>query len=67
MNKIINYIKEYFIGVFSELKKITWPSREDVFRQTFVVIVTVAVVALFFALIDFVFSDLVKFLINWRQ
>lgn len=66
MNKIFVGIKNYFVSVFSESKKITWPTRVQVINQTLVVTVAVILVGLFFALIDFIFSDLVKLIINWR-
>lgn len=67
MNKIIQNVKDYFIGVVAETKKITWPARQQVINQTLVVIITVVVLALFFALIDFSFSEIVKTIVNWRQ
>lgn len=67
MSKILLIIKDYFTSVISETKKITWPSRQQVINQTIVVVVAVVILAVLFALIDFVFSDLVKILINWRR
>jgi preprotein translocase subunit SecE len=67
MSNLITTIKDYFVGVFGEVKKITWPTRQQVINQTTVVVVTVIVVAIIFALVDFGFNELVRFIINWRK
>jgi preprotein translocase subunit SecE len=37
-------IKEYFIGVYSELKKVHWPSRQQLMVYTGVVLLAVVIV-----------------------
>ena len=50
-----------FIGeVWSELTKVTWPSREDAARLTLLVLSVSAVVGVFLALWDLGFSTLVE-------
>lgn len=71
----INYSKKEKKGIFrrvfgyfkelkSELKKVVWPSKKKVFSGTMIVIVTVIVVALFVALADFAFHNLLKLLLG---
>ncbi len=48
-NALVNYIKESK----EELKKVAWPSRETVIRDTLVVLGLSAAVALFFGILDF--------------
>lgn len=67
MKKIITVIKDYFVGVIAETQKVTWPTRQQVINQTLVVAVATVLLASFFALVDFGFSKLVQFIINWRQ
>jgi len=67
MSNIVKSIKDYFVGVIGEVKKITWPTRSQVTNQTTIVIVTVVVVAIIFALVDFGFNELVRLIINWRK
>ena len=43
---------EYFKGVKLEMKKVVWPSKKEVISYTAVVIVTCAIFALGFWLID---------------
>ena len=50
-----------FIGeVWSELTKVTWPSREDAARLTLLVLGVSAVVGVFLALWDLGFSEIVQ-------
>ena len=50
-----------FVGeVYSELTKVTWPSREDAARLTLLVLGVSAVVGAFLALWDLGFSELVE-------
>ena len=48
MKKIIRFFKESF----AELKKVTWPSREEVASSTKVVLISVILIALTLGLVD---------------
>lgn len=52
MGKINNYIKESII----ELKKVTWPTKKETYRYTFMVIGLSLSVAIFLGALDFVFN-----------
>lgn len=55
-------IREYFASIRSELKKVRWPSRQEVISySTLVFVVLVLIVAFIFGL-NYVFSKLVFFL-----
>jgi preprotein translocase subunit SecE len=49
MNKIIRFFKESF----GELKKVTWPSRDEVVSSTKVVLVSTILIALALGLVDY--------------
>ncbi len=49
MNKIIRFFKESF----AELKKVTWPGREEVTSSTKVVLASTLLIALALGLVDF--------------
>ena len=49
MNKIVQFFKDSY----AELRKVVWPSREDVVASTKVVIVSTVVMALVLGLLDF--------------
>ena len=60
MKKIINFIKESY----GELKKVNWPSRDDVFSQTYVVVVSLIIVAIALALFDFASFNFIEKIIT---
>ncbi|MBD5559734.1 MAG: preprotein translocase subunit SecE [Clostridia bacterium] len=43
----------FFKGVWSEVKKVTWPSRKDLFKTTFAVIIFIVVFTVIVGLIDY--------------
>ena len=56
MKKVVEFLKE----AQAELKKVTWPSRREVSRFTFVTIVTVVIMAVFMWAVDSVLMQVVK-------
>jgi preprotein translocase subunit SecE len=58
MKKIILFFQESF----AELKKVTWPTRDDAVSSTKVVLVSTLVIALFLGLIDLVLIRLVDWI-----
>lgn len=58
MSPLINYFK----GAFEELKKVTWPTRDEAVRQTIIVIAMSIGVAIFLGALDFVFTYLMNFI-----
>ena len=52
----------FFAGVKSELKKITWPDREDMLKQSIAVVAVSIVTGAFIALLDFLIQYGVEFL-----
>ncbi len=50
--------------VQEELKKVVWPTRDEVIRLTFVVILISLVVGLFLGGIDFVLTKITQLLIK---
>lgn len=60
VNEKASVVKSWFKGLKSEFKKIIWPDKESLAKQTVAVIIITAVLALVIALLDLV----VKFGIN---
>ncbi|HZK19639.1 MAG TPA: preprotein translocase subunit SecE [Treponemataceae bacterium] len=52
MKKIVQFCKESI----AELKKVVWPSREEVGQATKVVLISTAVMAVILGLMDFLFT-----------
>ncbi|MDA1096518.1 MAG: preprotein translocase subunit SecE [Chloroflexi bacterium] len=45
--------------VISELRKVTWPSRQEAWRLTMMVLAVSAVIGVFLGIVDYAFSLLV--------
>ena len=54
----------YFGDVRSEMRKVTWPTKEEALQMTKIVIVVVLATALFLGVVDFIFSRLVGLLLG---
>jgi len=59
-----NIIISYFAGVWSELKKVSWPTRNEVINHTVVVVVSAAVATMVTAAMDFGLSRLIEILVQ---
>jgi preprotein translocase subunit SecE len=53
-------ISGFFGNVVSEMRKVSWPKRKELTRYTIVVLSTVVVMAIFFAVIDLGISEAVR-------
>ncbi len=51
-------IREYFEGVNAEIRKVTWPTREDTRRLSIIVLVTTVLASIALGLISLAFSEL---------
>lgn len=56
----VKFVNEAYI----ELKKSTWLTREQAISSTFVVLVIVAIVALYISLVDYILSWMMKLLLG---
>jgi preprotein translocase subunit SecE len=56
MKKIILFFKESF----AELKKVTWPSREEVVASTKVVLISTIIIAAALGIVDLVLFQLIE-------
>lgn len=59
-HKLVNFVKE----ARAELKKVTWPNKKQLISSTIVVIITVAIVAVFLGVVDLVFSRIVTMILQ---
>jgi preprotein translocase subunit SecE len=60
-------VKRYCREMKSELKKVVWPTRKQVFRNTLVVILVVLVVGVLIWLFDLLAAAVIKALVNLVQ
>ena len=56
MNKIVKFVNE----VKSELKKVSWSTRRELMNSTIVVIVSVAILAVFIGVCDLIWSNAIN-------
>jgi preprotein translocase subunit SecE len=63
MNKkgnIVARIKGYLKEVRGELKKVTWPSKNDLYKTTIAVIVSSIIFGIYLFAVDVVFSRIIN-------
>lgn len=60
----IEKIKEFYSEARSELKKVTWPTRQQTFSATWVVILMIIVIAVFLGVVDLALSSLIKYVLR---
>jgi preprotein translocase subunit SecE len=53
---ILRFLRE----TYEELRKVVWPTPQELYRYTMVVVVTVAVIALFIFAVDTALTELSK-------
>jgi preprotein translocase subunit SecE len=56
----VRRIRRYFQESWSELKKVAWPTRDQVRNLTVLVFVVSAAIGAFIAVLDFVFTEVVR-------
>lgn len=49
-------VRQFFDSVWKELKKVSWPTRKEVYGTTLVVVVTVLIVAAYLGVVDLVLA-----------
>jgi preprotein translocase subunit SecE len=61
-NRITKYLKE----VRAEIRKVTWPSRQEVTRLSIIVVMVLVLMSAFMAIVDFGFSRLMQAIVGLR-
>ena len=57
-------VKKYFKECKSEIKKVTWPTKEQLAHNTMIIIIFVALVTVILSVLDVGFSKLFSLLTN---
>ncbi|MCM8804019.1 MAG: preprotein translocase subunit SecE [Candidatus Omnitrophica bacterium] len=57
-------IKNYIYEVKAELKKVTWPEKRTLKISTFVIIIFMVIMAIYFGIIDVIFSKLISLILR---
>jgi preprotein translocase subunit SecE len=70
VSKVAEYprrLRQFLHDVRVEMKQVNWPSRQDVWSTTIVVIITVAFFGFYFLITDGIFSRAIGWLINYAK
>lgn len=54
--KAVSFLK----NVSREMKKVSWPGKQELYRYTVTVVVTVVLIALFFTVVDYGISQILN-------
>ena len=61
---MIKRIKQFFRDVKIEIKKVVYPSREELMGSTWVVIIAVFIISMYLGVIDLGLTEIVKSLLR---
>lgn len=61
---MLQKITNYFTGSYEELKKVTWPSRQEIISHTVIVILSILISLGIIALLDLLFLNLIEMLVK---
>ncbi|MGD0238132.1 MAG: preprotein translocase subunit SecE [Syntrophorhabdales bacterium] len=56
----VENLKAYFKEVYLETKRVTFPSRKEALKGTYVILITVAIAALFLGIVDVGLAKIVQ-------
>jgi preprotein translocase subunit SecE len=56
----IEKVKDYFREVYMEGKRVTWPSKKDALKGTYVVLITTVISAIFLGIVDVGLAKLIQ-------
>ncbi len=51
-----NFITRYFRETIGELRKVTWPTRQEAQSLTIVVLIVIAMMSAFLGILDFIYT-----------
>ena len=57
-------IQRFWRETIGELRKVTWPTPEEAWKMTRIVLVVMVIMAAVLGVLDFAFSRMISFLVN---
>ena len=61
---MIGKVRKFFGEVKVEMAKVTWSSRQELMYSTAIVLAAMAFMSVFIGVVDFGFSQLIKFVVR---
>jgi preprotein translocase subunit SecE len=59
-----NGIQRWYRETMGELRKVSWPTRQDAQRLTWIVVAVMVVMSMVLGILDYVFSSLVTLILS---
>jgi preprotein translocase subunit SecE len=59
-----NAIVRYFKETRAEIRKVTWPTRQEATNLTLIVLAVTVAMAIFLGAVDYVFANLIRLLVS---
>lgn len=59
-----NKVQKWWNETVGELRRVTWPTKEDAIQMTKIVLVVIVVMAAFLGIVDFLFSEVIGLIIS---
>jgi preprotein translocase subunit SecE len=59
-----NAVQRYFRETVGELRKVSWPTRQEAINLTIVVLIVVVIMSTILGFLDFVFSRLIAIILG---
>jgi len=53
---IFDKIKNYLVGSYAEMKKVTWPNKQQTINYSLLVVGLSVGIAVFFSILDYIFN-----------
>ena len=61
-----NFLVQFISEAYQELRKVVWPKRSEVIKKTFIVIISMIIIAALMGALDYGLSKGIEFLINLK-
>ena len=61
-----NFIVNYLVGSWSEIKKVSWPKNSDVLNHTIIVLISCAIAVAVTSAIDYGLTYMVQYIVERR-
>jgi preprotein translocase SecE subunit len=61
-----NFIINYLVGSWSEIKKVSWPKREEVINHTLIVMISCGIAIAITSAIDYGLTYVVQYIVQRR-
>jgi len=60
MKRLVEFIKQSI----SELKKVSWPTKEELKTSTYIVLITLVFISLFLGVVDKIISEIIRMVLK---